>query len=247
VSLSPTDPVRACDEAVLFKLLASWLAEEQGLRASFSPQPFLDTIGNGQHLHFSLWSGCRNLFAARDGSMDPRGEAFLAGVLEHLPALTGLGACSPVSFLRLRPSQWSGAFACWGPENREAALRLEGADTGRPGAVNVEWKSVDGSANAYLALGGVLAAGLDGLHRDMRLPPPVLGDPADLSEPERHAQGIRTLPRSLEEAARSLDQCRILQDALGTFLHGCVVAIRASEGRSAANEDALVNDYRFRY
>ena len=107
-----------------------------------------------------------------------QGEAFVAGMLQHLPALTAVGVPSALSYQRLQPGHWAGAYACWGNENREAALRLEGA--GGPAAAqsaNVEWKSVDGAANPYLAAGVLIAAGLDGLARSLELPPAVQDDP----------------------------------------------------------------------
>lgn len=250
-SLRARDPIFACDDTVIFRLLASTLAERDGFRASFSPKPFLSEVGNGHHLHFSVWSAHDNLFAAGSGSnrLHPTGEAFLAGVLEHLPALTGLGASSPVSYVRLRPSQWAGAFACWGVENREAGLRLEGTATGNPVSANVEWKAVDPTANPYLAVGGMIAAGIDGVRRELALPKPFAGDPASLSEAERRELGVRPLPRSLQEAGEAFGQSAVLREAMGPFLHACVEAVRLGEARAAAglSDAELIDLYRFTY
>ena len=113
--------------------------------------------------------------------MTPDGESFAGGVLAHLPALLALGAPSVASYLRLVPQHWAGAYACWGLENREAALRLVTGSAGsEPWAANLEVKCVDLHANPYLLLAGVLAAGADATP----LPEPVDVDPASLGDDE---------------------------------------------------------------
>ena len=252
LSLAPRDPLGACDESVLSRHIVRTVAASHGWRASFSPRVAAGGVGNGAHLHVSAWSEGANLLAGGAGpeGLQPTGEAFLAGMLEHLTALTAIGAPSPVSYARLQPSRWAGAFACWGNENREAALRFEGA--GGPDAdrtANVEWKSGDGAANPYLALGCLLAAGLDGVERELRLPPPVVVDPAELSDGERRAGRITRLPESLEEAAEALAADEVLREAMGVYLHGRVVAVRRAEAAAAVglDEDTLVATYRWRF
>ena len=104
------------------------------------------SVGNGAHLHVSVWQDGENQLAGGTGpeSLRPAGAAFIEA-LEHLPALTAIGAPSRLSYVRLVPGHWSGAYVCWGNENREASLRLEGAGgLGAGRSANVEWKSVDG-------------------------------------------------------------------------------------------------------
>jgi glutamine synthetase len=193
-----------------------------------------------------------NQFAGGDGpeGLRPAGESFLAGVLEHLPALTALGAPTLLSYLRLAPSRWAGVYTCWGNDNREAALRLE--STGGPQAArsaNVEWKSVDGAANPYLVLGGVVAAGLDGIDRGLRLPPPVSVDPVELTDAESAAAGVRRLPESLSAAAEAFAGSSMLRAALGGYLHDRVAAVVRAEAATGEglDEEALVARYRWRF
>jgi glutamine synthetase len=251
ISLAPRDPLGACDEWVFFRHLARTIAEQQGIRASFSPVAFAGSVANGAHTHFSIWRNGENQFSGGTGpaGLRPTGELFLAGVLEHLPALTALGAPSAISYLRLVPSNWAGAYRCWGHENREAALRLESA-TGPAAArsANVEWKSVDMAANPYLVLGAVIAAGLAGLRESVSLPPPVSADPATLSEEERRAGGIHRLPESLAEAAEALAASALLRDALGDFLHDCVSYVRRDDAAASGDDpEQLIEFYRWRY
>jgi glutamine synthetase len=252
LSLAPGDALASCDQSVLARHVIRTVAANQGRRASFSPRVVAGSVGNGAHVHVSVWRDGVNLLAGGSGpeGLQEAGESFLAGVLEHLPALTAIGAPSSVSYARLQPSHWAGAYTCWGNENREATLRLEGAggpDAGR--TANVEWKTVDGAANPYLALGCLVAAGLDGVERGLRLPPPVTRDPADLTDEERRAGRISRLPESLETATAAFAADGVLREALGPFLHDRIVAVRRAEIQAASglDEHALVATYRWRF
>jgi glutamine synthetase len=232
VALPPRPALRACDEAVLARKIIRDAAEAFGTIVSFAPVPEEGRFGNGAHAHFSLWRDARNLFAGGDGphGLSREGEAFLAGVLQHLPAMTAIGAPCVLSYARLKPGTWSGAWACWGLENREAALRLEAAEG--PNALqsaNVEWKSVDGAANPYLVQGVILAAGLDGISRELRLPAAVEDDPGSLDEAFRTANQVTRLPDDLESATDVFAADEVLRDAMGDLLFGSVLNTRRQE------------------
>src|SRR5207249_10459248 len=179
------------------------VSARHGYKSSFAPVAILGEVGNGGHIHFSLWEDIRNLFAGGNGphGMTERAEAFVAGVLAELPALVAVGSPSVPSYLRLIPSHWAGAFACWGRENREAAVRFVTSMVGtRDTAANTEVKCFDQSANPYLVAGALIAAGLAGVEKDLRLPDEVTVDPGGLSADELAHQGIQRLPQSVEEA-----------------------------------------------
>ncbi|MGW5123461.1 glutamine synthetase [Streptomyces sp. NPDC004069] len=224
VSVAPEDPVGAADLAVLVRETVRAVSARHGLTASFAPVVEAGAVGNGRHLHLSLWQDGRNLCRDGDG---PQGmtavfEAFLAGVLRELPALLALGAPAAASYLRLEPSRWSGAFQCWGPENREAAIRFVAGAPDADWAANAEIKSFDAAANPYLAVGAVIAAGLAGIDAAATLPPPVVGDPAQVG-------GVTRLPASLTEALAHFERSAVLREALGESLFGAVVAVRRAE------------------
>ncbi|MBQ0862507.1 glutamine synthetase [Streptomyces sp. B15] len=233
VSVAPSDPVGAADLAVLVRETVRAVSLRHGLTASFAPVVDPGGVGSGGHLHLSLWREGRNLCAGGEGpfGMTPECEAFLAGVLRELPALLALGAPSPASYLRLRPSRWAGAFHCWGLENREAALRFIAAGRGATAdGANAEVKCVDSAANPYLLVGGVIAAGLAGLGEPAgtegagaRLPAPVAGDPAH-SDP-----GPDPLPGSLAHALARFEASPVLRAALGEPLFDAIRAVRAGE------------------
>ena len=252
LSLGPRDPLGACDESVLARHVVRAVAANEGWRASFSPRVVAGSVGNGAHIHLSFWSDGENQLAGGSGleGLRPTGEACLAGMLEELPPLTAIGAPISLSYARLAPSHWAGVYACWGNENREAALRLEGVGTpGRGDSANVEWKSVDGAANPYLVAGGLIAAALNGLERGLRLPPPVEVDPHELNEDERRVGRITRIPERLADAALALAESDVLREAMGPYLHDRVVAVRRAEAATTADldEETLVATYRWRF
>jgi glutamine synthetase len=252
ISVPPNDPVGAADTAVLVRQTIRAVAARYGQRASFAPVVIAGHVGNGGHVHFSLWGDGANLFAGGEGpyGMTPTGESFAAGVLAELPALVAIGSPSVPSYLRLIPQHWAGAFACWGRENREAAVRFVTGMIGtRETAANTEVKCFDQSANPYLLAGAVLAAGMAGVERELRLPDEVTVDPGGLSEQELAEQGIARLPQSVEEAVDNLEKSEVLREAMGPMLFGPFVAVRRAEAEAFADMEAdeIVAAHRWRY
>jgi glutamine synthetase len=128
------------------------------------------------------------------------------------------------------PQYWAGAFTCWGHDNREAPLRVPSVFWGMEEAsTNAELKAADASSNPYLAVGGLIAAGLDGLDRGLELPEPVEVDPATIPEEERARRGVLRLPASQEEALDALEGDEVLMGALGPVLAQSYLAVRRSE------------------
>ena len=251
LSIAPRDPVAAADVAILVRETVRAVAKRHGWKVSFAPRVLSDT-GNGTHLHISLWDGDRNLLAGGEGpaGMEQRAESFMAGILQELPALVAVTAPSCVSYLRLQPQHWSGAMRCWGTENREAALRfIAGSTAASAGSANMEIKPVDGTANAYLALGAVLAAGIAGLQAGDRLPPSTEEDPLLLSAEEQETRGIRQLPASLPAAADELAGSSVLRGAMGDFLFEVFLATRRGEAEQyeGFDDDRLIRALRWRY
>lgn len=243
VSIRHTEALRAADHHIMLRETIRGVASEYGLYASLAPKPFADQAGNGAHIHFSLWDAAgRNLFYDRDApdGLSQLGAQFIAGVLEHLPALVALTCPSFNSYKRLQPQSWSSAYTAWGHDNREAAVRVASpfwSDV--EGSTNLELKAADSSCNPYIALGGLLAAGLDGVARQLTPRAATEADPAGLSEAERAARGIRRLPASLDEALDNLERDALLIEALGDLLSRAYLAVRRSEARAyAAMDDA---------
>lgn len=244
VSLAPEDAVGAADSAMAVRHTVRAVSAQHGLRASFAPVVLPGSVGNGGHLHLSVWRDGVNAMQGGDRvhGLTAEAEAFIAGIVDALPGLTAVGAPSAASFLRLVPSHWAGAYRCWGWENREAAVRLITGSTGEHAtSANTEIKCFDGAANPYLAMGAVIAAGLDGIDRHLSLPPETRGNPEG-TDAER-------LPSSLDAAADAFDQCEVLATAMGTELHAAITAVRrAEEARFvAATPEEMVAATRWRF
>jgi glutamine synthetase len=259
VSVAPEDPVGAADTSVLVRHIVRATAARHGLRVSFAPKVLAGDAGNGGHVHVSAWRDGVNLFAA-DAPPTPElpdgaplgGEAaqFAAGILHRLPALLTLGAPGVASYLRLIPSHWAGAFAAWGVENREAALRLvRGAPGVRAHAANLEIKCFDLAANPYLALAGLLAAGAAGLREQAVLAPPVSADPASVAPADRAAAGIAALPSTLREATAAFLADDLFTHVFGPELVTTIAAVRQAEIEtlSGLTEHEVVTATRWRY
>ncbi len=236
------DALRAADNQITVRETARGVAANHGLLASFAPKPFPEEAGNGSHVHFSLW----RIKDGRNHFHDPRGRyglseagyAFLGGVLAHLPALLALTAPSVNSYRRLQPRFWSSAYTAWGPDNREAAVRVPSTRAGlEMESTNLELKPCDPSNNPYLALGGLLAAGLDGIERKLDPGDPALADPDRLSEAERAKRGIRRLPTSLDQSLDALERDDVLRAALGDALAQEYLIVKRSEARAFDGKD----------
>lgn len=249
LSLSPALPLQAADKLALAKILLGRAARRHGLLVSFSPVPFANGVGNGAHLHFSFTRDGQPLFSGHEGphGISREGGAIIAGVVSGLPELVGLLAPSLLSPMRLQPGHWSGAYACWGMENREAAVRFCAATSGNPHGANMEVKCIDGSANPYIAAGAVLTMALDGLARDMSLPDEVGNDPVKMSHEERAALGIRQLPPTQGEMLEALENSSLARGALGDMLLDALVAVRRHEMRTYGNTSLEDVTRKFRF
>jgi len=243
ISTGHAPALRAADEQLLVRETIRGVASRLGYTASLAPKPWPEAAGNGGHIHFSLWSsdGSRNLF--HDGSRPDRlsddARRFVAGVLAHLPGLCGLTAPSFNSYHRIVPQYWAGAFTVWGHDNREAPVRVPSVFGGMEEAsTNAELKSADATCNPYLALGGLIAAGLDGLERGLEPPEPVEVDPATIPDGEREARGIHRLPATQAEALAALAADDLLVSALGPVLAESYLAVRRSEWNAYSLQDA---------
>ena len=236
--------LRAADNHVLLRETARAVAIRRGLWASFAPKPLPDQAGNGAHLHASVWSAGSTAFAdpADQFGLSRLGYHFLAGVLAHLPGLVALSCGSVNSYRRLAPSMWSGAFTCYGMDNREAAIRVC-SPIGPAGSVNLELKPCDSSGNPYLALGGFIYAGIDGIRRSLDPGEPLSVDPATLSSSERTRLAVRRLPSSLGEALDALEADSLLMSALGPLRSTAYLAVKRSEVVHFAARDVAYECY----
>ncbi|XP_042499937.1 protein fluG isoform X1 [Macadamia integrifolia] len=229
----------AADNLVFTREVIRAIARKHGLLATFVPKYSLEDFGSGSHVHLSLWENGKNVFMAASGSsrhgISKIGEEFMAGVLNHLPSILAFAAPLPNSYDRIQPNTWTGAYRCWGKENREAPLRTACPPGIVEGLVsNFEIKSFDGCANPYLGLASVVAAGIDGLRRHLSLPEPIETNPSSL-----HGE-IERLPQKLSESVEALEKDEILRDLINEKLLTAVIGVRKAEvNYYSKNKDAF--------
>jgi len=238
LSIRHADVLKAADNVCLARETVRSVARTFDIFASFAPKPFLDQAGSGAHIHLSLWGNSgsenagKNLFydAAQRGGLSQLGKYFIGGVIRHIRALVAITCGSPNSYKRLLPHFWSSAYGAWGYDNREGAIRVPSTFWGRePESINLEFKPSDHSGNPYLALGALLAAGLDGIQKSIDPGEPQEIDPGNYSDEERERRGIRRLPTSLDEALDELERDDILKEALGPPLATSYIAVKRNE------------------
>ncbi len=219
------DALTSADRLVFFRYMVHTIAHRAGLAATFMPKPFANLTGSGLHMHSSLWDAATGaeLFAdpadPRGLGMSQLGYQYIAGLIDHGPALAGVTCPTVNSYKRmgvgapLSGATWAPAYATYGGNNRTQMLRV-------PEAGRVENRAVDGSANPYLAMAAQLAAGLDGIDRGLDPGEPNKDNLYLLSADEVGGRGIRTMPPTLLHAMDELVADDVIRDALGKTADG---------------------------
>jgi len=237
-----TDVLTMTDRMVLFRLMAKHVARTLGCVASFMPKPTQTSFGSGAHLNISLADKetGRNVFerkSAAGGSAlidveegyDDLAYQFTAGVLEHAGAITAVLAPTVNSYKRLLPRglmneiSWAPVYRAYGYNNRTLMLRLP---------VNrrcLEVRIADSAANLYLGTALVLAAGLDGIRRQLKPGEPVNIDTYKVSEHDLTSAGIHRLPATLGEAIDEFEASTFAREALGEEVHSTYTRVRRAE------------------
>ncbi|WP_431300254.1 glutamine synthetase [Tabrizicola sp. BL-A-41-H6] len=211
ITVPPKPAMRAADEAVILREVVRAVARDMGRTATFAPLLAPDIVGNGVHIHLSLWTkDGRPVMHDPDGvgGLSQEGGAFVAGILRHVRAITALSAPSVVSPLRLTPHRWSAAFNNLAVQDREAAIRVCPVSAreheARARAYNVEFRAADAAASPYLALASLMIAGTAGIEDRLATPHPTTEDLSLLTSDSLASQGLFRLPASLAEALDAL-------------------------------------------
>jgi glutamine synthetase len=225
------DALTSADNAITFKYTVRGVAASQGLYASFMPKPIFGINGSGMHTHQSLFNAQgENLFYDPDDRyhLSRLAYNFIAGQMEHARALAAVVAPTVNSYKRLTPGYEAPVYICWAQLNRSSLIRVpaHGSETS---ATRIELRCPDPSCNPYLAFSAMLAAGLDGIQRDLLPAEPVNEDVYHLDEVELEARAIGTLPGTLAEALDALEQDQVIQDALGPDIFDVFMRAKRAE------------------
>lgn len=223
IDFSHSHALRAADDIMTFRLTVKAIAKRHGLAATFMPKPLEGVCGNGLHMNLTLWKDGKNCFAGSlPGGLSPEAQCFAAGIMEHIGAITAFANPIVNSYKRLVPGYEAPVYATWAAHNQGALIRVP--ETHGEGA-RLELRSPDPSCNPYLAYAAILSAGTDGIARGLKPPAMAETNINGMSAERRFALGIRSLPRSLDEALDALEADSLILEAIGS--HAASNYIRA--------------------
>ena len=211
-----SDPLTTADRLMLIKFVAKAVANAHGLRAVFMPKPISGFAASGMHVHVSVFCDGRNLFhdPGAEAQLSPACRHFIGGLFDHFDAITLLTNPTINSYKRLVPGFEAPVNIAWGFRNRSTLVRIPAAATPET-STRLELRSPDPSANPYLAFTGILAAGLHGIASKTDPPPPVLEDIYRMTDDEKQARGIRSVPTSLAQTVEAFRSNAVIRGAIG--------------------------------
>ena len=211
-------PALECaDKIMTFKLAVKTLAQKNGLHATFMPKPIFGINGSGMHTNMSLFRNGKNAFYDPNGEKGLSREAysFIAGLLAHVKGFAAITNPLVNSYKRLVPGYEAPCYLAWSASNRSALIRIPAS---RGQSTRVELRSPDPCCNPYLELAVCLAAGLDGIEKGLVPPAEITENIFAMDQAARDARGIDSLPGSLEEAVKAMQEDSLILDALGAHV-----------------------------
>ena len=211
------DALTAADNIMTFRMVVKTLAQHNGLHATFMPKPIFGINGSGMHTNMSLFKDGKNAFydSADARGLSKEAYSFIAGLLAHVKGMTAVTNPLVNSYKRLVPGYEAPCYLAWSASNRSALIRIPAA---RGQSTRVERRCPDPACNPYLALALCLAAGLDGIEKDMTPPAEITENIFAMDAAARLANGIDNLPGSLEEAVYALESDELMAATLGEHI-----------------------------
>ena len=228
IEIAYDEEKKMADYVTYFKTIARVITLNHGLDVCFMPKPFSDQSGNGLHCHMQLWEGDKNLFGSEGSNeLSEIGNGFVAGLIEHAPAITAIANPTVNSYKRLVPHHEAPVYITWGSRNRTALIRIPLFSS--PQNAAIEFRSPDPMTNPYLLFSVLIAAGMHGVNRGFKPPDPINENVFELTDDERNQLGIEMLPTTLGEAIHALKQDPVIRDALGLQLYETFVTLKQQE------------------
>ena len=217
IDLRYADALTMADNIMTFRVVVKEVAVSQGIQASFMPKPFTEWPGSGMHTHMSLFEGDNNAFydASDEYHLSKIGKHFVAGLLRHAGEITAVTNQWVNSYKRLVGGGEAPSYICWGRNNRSALVRIPMFKAFKSSSARIEFRSIDSACNPYLSYALMLNAGLAGIEGEYELPDEAADDVWALTDRERRALGIQSLPGNLDEAIRLMENSELDADTLG--------------------------------
>ncbi len=217
IDMRYTDALTMADSVMTYRIVVKQIAQQHGVYATFMPKPVFGINGSGMHVHMSLFKGSRNAFFEPEGKyhLSKVAKSFLAGLLKHVPEITAVTSQWVNSYKRLVPGYEAPVYITWARRNRADLIRVPEYKPSKENATRIELRSPDPACNPYLTFSVILAAGLEGLEKKYEPPEPVKENVYEMSEEERAARGIGTLPGSLWEAVEAMKNSELVKKCLG--------------------------------
>jgi len=253
IDLRYLSAVDMADTAMIFRYMVKKVCRMHGLYATFMPKPINGQNGSGMHVHQSLWRQGRNLFFAKDGPyhLSLLARRYMAGLMTHAREISAVLSQWVNSYKRLIEGYEAPVYIAWGQRNRSAYIRVPEYQPGKEQATRIELRAADPACNIYLALAVMLAAGAEGIRKELDLIDPVEENIYRMSGTRQKKFEIRVLPRNLEEAVRLMEKSAVVKDALGEHIFSKLIANKLKEveeyGRNVSGEfDKQVSDHEVR-
>ena len=242
IELDFNDVRKVADSILTFKNLARAISRNQGLDVTFMPKPFEGSAGNGLHCHLQLWEGDKNLFGGPKDELSDTAKSFVAGLLEHAPAITAVANPTVNSYKRLVPHHEAPVYISWGYMNRTVLVRVPMFRESKKAAI--EFRSSDSMSNPYMLFTALIAAGMDGVNRRLTPPDARSEDIFAMTDKEREKLKIETLPQSLGEALDALEADEVITEALGEEITQTFIRIKRAEWKEYLSH--AVTDWEWR-
>ena len=220
IDMKYKDAIKMADQVMACRMVVKEIAQKSGIFATFMPKPLFGQNGSGMHVHQSLFKGENNaFFDSKDKyHLSKTAKHFMAGLLKHSKEIVPVVAQWVNSYKRLVPGYEAPVYISWARRNRSALIRVPMYKPGKEKATRIEFRCPDPACNPYLAFAVMLSAGLKGIEKQYPLPNPVEEDIFDMSEKEREARGIESLPGDLYDALTFAKQSDVVREALGDHI-----------------------------
>ena len=225
IDMRYTDALTMADNVMTYRLAVKQIAMNAGVYASFMPKPVFGINGSGMHVHQSLFKGDRNAFFDSKGKyfLSKLARNYVAGLLKYAPEITAVNNQWINSYKRLVPGYEAPVYLSWAKRNRSDMIRVPEYRPGKEKATRIELRSPDPACNPYLCFSVMLAAGLKGIEDGLEPPDPIEENVYEMTEKQREARGIRTLPANLADAIALTEKSALVKEALGDHVFNAFI------------------------